>query len=97
MCGWTGNRGMALCDMWHRPGSHRNDHFVGLAATVSASRAEDLGFNSRFLCGNFSRLSHTNDFKFGTPVAILPDAWHYRVSTDRVSIGIGPPSVRIQG
>ena len=25
--------------------------------------------------------SHTNDFKMGTPVSTLPDAWRYRVST----------------
>ena len=35
----------------------------------------------RFYHGSFSWSSHTSDFKIGTPVATLPDAWHYRVST----------------
>ena len=29
----------------------------------------------------FSGSSHTSDFKIGTPVATLPGAWCYRVST----------------
>ena len=42
-------------------------------------------------CGGiFSRSSHTSDLKIGTPVATLPDAWHYRVST-----GTGRPGVSI--
>ena len=31
--------------------------------------------------GIFSGSSHTSDFKIGTPVATLPGAWRYRVST----------------
>ena len=31
--------------------------------------------------GIFSGSSHTSDLKIGTPVATLPGAWHYRVST----------------
>ena len=42
--------------------------------------AGDLGFESR-LRWDFSRLSHTSVLKIGTPVATVPDAWHYRVST----------------
>ena len=38
----------------------------------------------------FSGSSHTSDFKIGTPVATLPGAWHYRVST-----GTGQPGVSI--
>ena len=38
--------------------------------------------------GFFSRSSHTSDFKIGTPVAILPGAWCYRVSA-----GTGLPGV----
>ena len=34
--------------------------------------------------------SHTSDFKIGTPVATLPGAWRYRVST-----GTGRPGVSI--
>ena len=40
--------------------------------------------------GIFSGSSHTSDLKIGTPVATLPGAWHYRVST-----GTGRPSVSI--
>ena len=41
--------------------------------------------------GIFSASSHTNDLKIGIPVATLPDAWRYRVST-----GTGRPGVSIQ-
>ena len=40
--------------------------------------------------GIFSGSSHTSDFKIGTPVATLPGAWRYRVST-----GTGRPGVSI--
>ena len=40
--------------------------------------------------GIFSGSSHTSDLNIGTPVATLPGAWHYRVST-----GTGQPSVSI--
>ena len=56
---------------------------------VSASRAEDPGFESR-LHRDFSGSSHTSDLKIGTPVATLPGAWRYRVSA-----GTGQPSVSI--
>ena len=58
---------------------------------ASASRAEDSGFESR-LRGDLSELSHTSDFKIGTPVATLPGAWQYRVSA-----GTGRPGVSIVG
>ena len=58
-------------------------------AKASASGAEDPGFKSR-LRWDFSRSSHTSDFKIGTPVATLPGAWYYRVSA-----GTGQPSVSI--
>ena len=38
----------------------------------------------------FSGSSHTSDLKIGTPVATLPGAWRYRVST-----GTGQPGVNI--
>ena len=38
----------------------------------------------------FSGSSHTGSFKMGTPVATLPGAWRYRVST-----GTGRPGVSI--
>ena len=47
---------------------------------TSASRAEGPGFNPA-CAGIFFRSSHTSDFKIGTPVATLPGAWRYRVST----------------
>ena len=62
---------------------------VGLVAKASASGAEDPGFESR-LKQDFSRSSHTSDSKIGTPVATLPGAWHYWVSTET-----GKPSVSI--
>ena len=65
------------------------DRLVGLVVKASASVAEDPVFESR-LRGDFSGSSHTSDFKIGTPVAILPGAWHYRVSA-----GTGRPGVSI--
>ena len=55
---------------------------------ASASRAEDPGFESRLRRDFFSGSSHTSDSKMGTPVATLPGAWRYRVST-----GTGRPGV----
>ena len=60
---------------------------AGLVVKASASRAGDPGFESR-LRRDFSGSSHTSDFKIGTPVATLPDAWRYRVSA-----GTGRPGV----
>ena len=46
-----------------------------------ASKVAALGFDSRLHREDFSGLSHTSDLKlFGTPVATLPGAWHFRVS-----------------
>ena len=56
---------------------------------ASASRAEDPGFEDR-LRRDFSGSSHTNDLMIGIPVATLPGAWRYRVST-----GTGWPGVSI--
>ena len=52
----------------------------GLVVKTSASRAEDPGFESP-LRRDFSGSSHTSDLNIGTPVATLPGAWHYMVST----------------
>ena len=65
------------------------DRLVGLVVKASASRAGDPGFESRW-GGIFSGSSHTSDLKTGTPVATLPGAWRYRVST-----GTGRPGVSI--
>ena len=45
---------------------------------------------SRVRIGIFPGLSHTSDFKIGTPVATLLGAWRYRVSA-----GTGWPGVSI--
>ena len=63
---------------------------VGLVGKVSASRAEDTRVRIPLALGFFSGLSHTSDFKIGTPVATLPGAWRYRVSA-----GTGRPGVSI--
>ena len=57
-----------------------SDRLVGLVVKASTSGVEDPGFESR-LRRDFSGSSHTSDLKIGTPVATLPGAWHYRVST----------------
>ena len=66
-----------------------NDRLVGLVVKVSASRAEDPGFESR-LSWDFPGSSHTSDSKIGTPVATMPAAWQCRVSA-----GTGQPGVSI--
>ena len=66
-----------------------NNRLGGLVVKASASRVEDPCFESR-LHWDFSGSSHTGDFKTGTPVATLPGAWRYRVST-----GTGGPGVSI--
>ena len=66
-----------------------SDRLVGLVAKASALRTKDPRFESR-LRWDFSRLSHTSDFKIDTPVATLPGVWHYRVSA-----GPGQPAVSI--
>ena len=65
------------------------DRLSGIVVKASASGAEDLGYES-CLRWDFSGLSHTSDLKIGTPVATLPGAWHYKVST-----GTGWPGVSI--
>ena len=61
----------------------------GLVVKASASGAEDPGFESR-LRRDFSGSSYTSDLNIGTPVATLPGAWRYRIST-----GTGRPGVSI--
>ena len=48
-------------------------------------------FNSHFCHRSFCRSSHTTDLKTGTPVAILPGAWRYRIN-----VGTGWPCVSIR-
>ena len=59
----------------------------GLVVEASTSGAEDPGFDSR-LQRDFSGSSHTSDLKIGTPVATLPGAWRYRVSTGTCQPGV---------
>ena len=63
---------------------------VGLVVKVSVWRAADPGFESHFLCGYFSVLSHTSDLKIGAPVATLPG-----ILSSRVSTGTGWPGISI--
>ena len=65
------------------------NRLVGQVVKASTSRVEDSGFKS-CLRPDFSGLSHTSDFKIGTPVATVPGAWRFRVSA-----GTGQPSVSI--
>ena len=71
------------------PDLHYLNRLGGLVVKVPASKAEDPGFESS-LRRDFSGSSHTSDFKIGTPVAILPGAWRYRVNA-----GTGGPGVSI--
>ena len=65
------------------------DRLVGLAVSRPPRERKIPGSNPA--CdGIFSGSSHTTDLKIGTPVAILPGAWRYRVST-----GTGRPGVSI--
>ena len=70
----TGYRSAAKEEIDSRFAALKADRLVGLVVKASASGAEDPGFESRLRPGSF-RLSHTNDFKIGTPVATLPGAW----------------------
>ena len=65
------------------------DCLIGLVAKASASRVEDLGFNSH-LWWDFLGSSHTSDLEIGTPVVTLSGAWR-----SRVSAGTGWPGVSI--
>ena len=66
------------------------DYLVALVVRAFALRGADPGFNSRFLRGDFSGLSHTSDFDFVPAVATLPGTRRCRVST-----GTGWPGVSI--
>ena len=65
------------------------DRLVGLVVRRPPRERKIPGSNPA--CdGIFSGSSHTIDLKIGTPVATLPGAWRYRVST-----GTGRPGVSI--
>ena len=61
----------------------------GLVGLVCLESGRSGGFESH-LQQDFSGLSHRCDLEIGTPVATVPGAWHYRVST-----GVGWPGVSI--
>ena len=56
------------------------DRLVGLVARRPPRERKIPGSNPA-CAGIFSGSSHTSDLKNGTPVATLPGAWRYRVST----------------
>ena len=62
---------------------------VGLVVRCPPRKPKIPGSNPT-CTGMFSGSSHTSDSKIGTPVATLPGAWHYKVST-----GTGRPGVSI--
>ena len=70
---------------WLRPSFclHVSFYFSGLVGLVVRRPPREwkiLGSNPA-CAGIFSGSSHTSDSKIGTPVATLPGAWRYRVST----------------
>ena len=71
---------------WNEFAIRYTDRLVGLVVKASASRAEDLGFES-CLCRDFLGVV-TSDLKIGTPVATLPGAWRYRVSAETGRPGV---------
>ena len=75
---WVGLSNTPLCD-----------RLVGLVLRRPPRERKIPGSNPA-CAGIFSGSSHTSDFKIGTPVATLPGAWRYRVST-----GTGRPGVSI--
>ena len=56
------------------------DRLVGLVVR-RPPRERKIPRSNLAWAGIFSGSSHTSDFKIGTPVATLPGAWRYRVST----------------
>ena len=67
----------------------KHNHLVGLVVRRPPRERKIPGLNPA-CAGIFSGSSHTSDLKIGTPVATLPGAWRYRVST-----GTGRPGVSI--
>ena len=70
-------------------GSQHNYRLVGLVVKASASRADGPGFESRLRRDFFrGRVILVSDLKIGTPVATLPGAWRFRVSTGTGRLGV---------
>ena len=68
---------------------HSGNRIVDQVVKASVPESEGLEFES-CLQQDYSGSSHTSNLKIGTPVATLPGAWHYRVST-----GTSQPRVSI--
>ena len=91
----TGGEAAILCwsllwtSSWDRSFSRTPDRFVGLMARRPPRERKIPGSNPA-CAGIFLGSSHTSDLKIGTPVATLPGAWRYWVST-----GTGQLSVSI--
>ena len=66
-----------------------SDRLVGLVVRRPPRKRKVRGSNPA-CAGIFPGSSHTSDLQIGTPVATLPGAWRYRVST-----GTGRPGVSI--
>ena len=65
----------------------RMDHLIGLMVRRPPWERKVPGSNP-VCAGIFSGSSHTSDLKTGTPVATLPGAWRYRVSTGTGRLGV---------
>ena len=65
------------------------DRLIGLVVR-HPPRERKIPSSNSTCAGIFSGSSRTSDLKIGTPVATLPGAWRYRVST-----GTGQPGVSI--
>ena len=63
---------------------------VAVWSVCNSPRERKIPGSNPACAGIFSGSSHTSDLKIGTPVATLPGAWRYRVST-----GTGRPGVSI--
>ena len=71
------------------PCLHLGNRLIGLVVRRPPRERKVPGSNP-ICAGIFLGSSHTSDSKIGTPVATLPGAWRYRVST-----GTGQPGVSI--
>ena len=63
---------------------------ISLSSVLPHGGEREVPGSNPASAGIFSGSSHTSDLKIGTPVATLPGAWRYRVST-----GTGRPGVSI--
>ena len=71
--------------------SHR---LVGLVVRRPPRERNIPGLNP-VCAGIFFGSSHTSDLKIGTPVATLPGAWRYRVSTGTGRPGVRPNQIQV--